>query len=89
MHILNVHICGRKEDGTTVTVLTAEVEFEGQGYSASYCIEHNVTNANIGGRLMLTSLTSVPAEKTVQALLMGYLFQPQRKSQQTVDWQGP
>lgn len=69
-------------------VLTAEVEFEGETHQASYYVENNIIHAHIGGRLMSTPLTNVAAERTVQALLSGYLLQTTRKRQQMADWLG-
>jgi hypothetical protein len=58
-------------------ILTTEVEFEGESYSATYYVEHNIIHAHIGGRLMSTPVAHVPAERTVQALLQGHLLQSQ------------
>ena len=69
-------------------VLTTEVAFEGETHPASYYVEHNIIHAQIGGRLMSTPLTYVPAERTVQVLLLGHLQQTTRKRRQLVDWLG-
>lgn len=68
------------------TVQTTSVTFEGQTYSASYFVENNIINANIGGRVMMTPLGPNGAEKTVQTLLTGHLLQNARKSRHAGSW---
>lgn len=56
-------------------VLTVEVEFEGQTYTASYFLEQDIIQASIEGRLYTAVKGAGPAEDTVQALLLEWLLQ--------------
>lgn len=66
-------------------VLTAEVEFEGQKYTATYYIEQDAIYANVEGRLISTALTALSAEQTVKSLLLGYLLQSHPKNDHQSD----
>lgn len=70
-------------------VLTTQVEFEGNSYSATYFVnDDDVVHANIGGKVLLTPLAMRSAEKVVQALLTGHLLQQTRKSRNAGKWSG-
>ncbi|KFL29478.1 hypothetical protein JP75_20600 [Devosia riboflavina] len=67
-------------------VLTTEVEFDGNSYTATYFVEHGIIHANIDGRLVHAPLTQEEAQRTVQAMLTGHLLQTHRKSAQRDSW---
>ncbi|CAN7601884.1 hypothetical protein [Devosia sp. LjRoot3] len=60
---------------TQSQVLTVEVEFEGQTYTASYFLEHGIIQASIEGRLFTAVKGTGPADETVRALLLEWLLQ--------------
>jgi len=60
---------------TQSRVLTIEMEFEGQNYTASYFLEQDIIQANIEGRLFTAVKGTGPAEDTVRALLLEWLLQ--------------
>jgi len=55
---------------TQSKVLTAEVTYEGQTFSAPYFVENGIIQANIDGDIILAPLTETPAKETVEALLL-------------------
>ena len=60
---------------TQSQVLTVEVEFEGQTYTASYFLEQDIIQAIIEGRLFTVVKGASPAEDTVRALMLEWLLQ--------------
>ncbi|CAN7558070.1 hypothetical protein [Devosia sp. LjRoot3] len=60
---------------TQSQVLTVEVEFEGQTYTASYFLEQDIIQANIEGRLFTAVKGDGAADDTVRALLLEWLLQ--------------
>jgi hypothetical protein len=59
---------------TQSRVLTVEIEFEGQNYTASYFLEQDIIHASIEGRLFTTIKGAGPAEETVRALMLESLL---------------
>lgn len=69
-------------------VLTVQVEFEGRTYSASYYVEHDIIQTEIGGCLVSRGLTDEPAEDTVRTLLLNYLENTRPPPKSWVPWEG-
>lgn len=65
----------------TSQVMTVELEFDGETFSASYHVEHDLIHANIDGHLMTTPLTVAPAGHTVKAMLLGHLLKTRPKGE--------
>ncbi len=60
---------------TQSKVLTADLEFEGKIYTASYFLERDIIHANIDGRVLMTPLGASPANETVRVLLLEWLLE--------------
>lgn len=67
-------------------VFDVEVEFDGQTHKAAYFVENDIIHAQVGGKLIVSPLGTVPASKTVKALMTGQLLQLKRRQQQRINW---
>jgi hypothetical protein len=67
-------------------VLTVDVRFEREVYTASYFIENEMIHAVIEGRALLAPFGTCPASGTVRALLEGRLLQQHRRGRQSQNW---
>lgn len=67
-------------------VFDVEVEFDGQTHRAAYFVENDIIHAQVDGKLLVSPLGTVPAAKTVKALITGQLLLMKRRHKQRINW---
>jgi|GEM_PF-1553612 len=67
-------------------VLDVTVELDGEQFSATYFVEHEIIHAMIEGDRIVVPVGNAPARSTVQALLLGELLNRRRRERQGDNW---
>ena len=67
-------------------VFDVTVELDGETFSASYFVEHEIIHAMIDGDRIAVPLGNALARSSVQALLLGELLNRRRRERQRDNW---